>query len=124
MPNASPTWDACQSEPEPSDLARDGLQVLRDRLTGDTVIDLRNQKPASAKEMGRADGVIRALANGSPQAVIKADRFRGWFNSDAQQQMVLDRLIDAKLLNRNEARGLNTRQVRMPKLTEKPSCYV
>ncbi len=74
--------------------------------------------------MDRADGIIRALNKGTPEVVVKANRFRAWFKSEAQQQLVLDRFIDAKILKRNKARGLNTRQVRMPKLTEKPSCYV
>jgi len=115
--------DACQSQPAPSDLAREGLQIVQDHLAGDAVIDLRKDKPANAKKMDRADGFVRALNEGTPEVVVKANRFRAWFKSEAQHQLVLDRFIDAKILKRNKARGLNTRQVRMPKLTEKPSCY-
>jgi hypothetical protein len=116
--------DACQSQPAPSDLAREGFQIVQERLAGDTVIDLRKTKPATAKKMDRADGIIRALNEGTPEVVVKANRCRAWFKSEAQHQLVLERFIDAKILKRNKARGLNTRQVRMPKLTEKPSCYV
>jgi hypothetical protein len=116
--------DACQSQPAPTSLAREGVQIVQQHLAGDAIIDLRKNKPANAKEMDRADGIIRALNEGTPEVVVKANRFRAWFKSEAQHQLVLDRFIDANILKRNKARRLNTRQVRMPKLTEKPSCYV
>jgi hypothetical protein len=69
--------NACQSQPAPNDLAREGLQLVQDRLAGDAVIDLRKNKPANARKMDRADGLIRAMKKGTPEVVVKANRFRG-----------------------------------------------
>ncbi|GEO17781.1 DUF927 domain-containing protein [Microvirga aerophila] len=114
--------DAC--EPQPSPLLEEGLQIVRERLASSVVIDLRHRKPTSLEEVEAADGVIRTWRDGPVEACVKSERFREWFKSPAQQQLVVAHLAQAKALNINEERGLPTRQCRLPLLKEKPSCYV
>ena len=74
--------------------------------------------------MEAADGVIRTWRDKPVEAYIKSDRFREWFTSSGQQQAVVGRLTEARVLDGNEARGLSTRQCRLPLLDEKLSCFV
>jgi hypothetical protein len=74
--------------------------------------------------MKAADGVIRTWRDEPVEACIKSDRFREWFKSSGQQQVVVARLTEAQVLDGNEARGLSTRQCRLPLLDEKPRCFV
>jgi hypothetical protein len=115
-------WDTCQ--PQSNQLLEEGLQIVRDRLGGSSIIDLRQHKPGSRQEMEEADGVLRVWRNGPLVACIKSDRFREWFKSSAQQQLVVARLSETKALDGNEKRGLPTRQCRLPLLSEKLSCFV
>ena len=100
------------------------MKLLQERLTSSSLIDLRKHNPETCEEVEAADGVIRVWRDRPPEACVKSDRFREWFKTTSQQQLVVQRLTQAGALDVNEKRGLSTRQCHLPLLKEKPSCFV
>jgi hypothetical protein len=114
--------DACQ--PPSSPLLNEGLKILQERLTSSSLIDLRKHDPKTRAEVEAADGVVRIWRNRPPEACVKSDRFREWFKTANQHQLVVQRLTQIGALDVNKKRGLPTRQCRLPLLKEKPRCFV
>jgi hypothetical protein len=108
----------------PNAVLDEGLQILREKLAGNTLIDLRRDSPQTRQEVESADGVIRSRLGHPLEACVKGDRFRQWFRSHLQADLVVAWLQKRQALEADPKRNLPTRQVRFPLLDVKLRAYV
>jgi hypothetical protein len=114
----------CRSRPDLETLLLEGLDRLRDHISGEKVIHIEPYSREWAEHELLAADAIRRDQPSPSRILIAADKFHGFFRDDDQEELVVAWLRDHGFLVPDRGRQILTSQVSIPGLVRRLRFYV